>query len=943
LAYGAGGLLSSLIDARGHEKTYEYDGFGRLTRDEDHLGGFIELTPTNTSSGVSVELETTLGRTSHYMVETRADGEEFKRRTAPDGTVSERVTTRSDSTWSISSESTISTVVRHADPRFGPQAQIPSKASVRLPSGLELALTSGRKAVLSDASNPLSLTALLDSVIVNGRKFKSSYTQSNRMYVHTTPLGRVSTERLDSLGRVVKDSVAGITPWTYEYDGDGKLTRAQQGSREYEYTYDALGRLESLTDPLDYTVAFAYDATGRLTRQVLPDTNEITFGYDRNGNLTSLTPPGRPAHTFSYNGVDLAQSYIAPSLGGGSSTTEYTFDLDRQLTRLLRPDSTVINMAYDSAGRLSTVTIPRGVYEYTYSPTTGQLTGVTSPDSVELTYSYDGSVLTGVDWSGAVSGSVEFVYNNNFRVVKQRVNGADSVSFQHDNDGLLTTAGALTLTRNSANGVVTWTTLGSMTTSQTYNPFGELATYTARFNSDTLFHTEYTRDALGRIIRIIETVEGVRDTLDYTYDLVGRLTDVERNGSVVESYEYDANGNRTSFTGPSGTVTATYDDQDRLLTYGDASYSYTAAGELTMKVAGPDTTRYEYDPLGNLINVRLADGSLIDYHVDGQDRRVARRFNGNFGQALLYSDQLSPVAELDSLGNTILQFVYGADQNVPEYFVKNGMTYRVITDQLGGVRLVINTSTGQVAQRIDYDAYGQVLLNTQPGFQPFGFAGGITDANTDLIRFGYRDYDPQTGRWNSTDPIGFGGGSSNLYSYALEDPVNWHDPSGEQAIVGGAAGVAIGAATAWLTGECYSWQNGVADFAAGALGVGLASKVNKFYRLTRLRSIARSRGLQYGGRKGYVETWKAKSGFERLNIKHQAATNPNVLAGSKVPRFDYRIDAGKFWDPFTGATGPKGALSHVPLEPALRTETAIDIGGYASSLTRALSGACRCE
>jgi RHS repeat-associated protein len=91
---------------------------------------------------------------------------------------------------------------------------------------------------------------------------------------------------------------------------------------------------------------------------------------------------------------------------------------------------------------------------------------------------------------------------------------------------------------------------------------------------------------------------------------------------------------------------------------------------------------------------------------------------------------------------------------------------------------VVNATDGTVAQRLDYDAFGRVMLDTNPGFQPFGFAGGLYDPQTGLLRFGARDYDPETGRWTSKDPIGFGGGGSNLYGYVLIDPVNRVDPSG---------------------------------------------------------------------------------------------------------------------------------------------------------------------
>jgi RHS repeat-associated protein len=114
------------------------------------------------------------------------------------------------------------------------------------------------------------------------------------------------------------------------------------------------------------------------------------------------------------------------------------------------------------------------------------------------------------------------------------------------------------------------------------------------------------------------------------------------------------------------------------------------------------------------------------------------------------------------------------------------MVYRVLTDHLGSVRLVVDVATKSIAQRIDYDPFGRVLLDTNPGFQPFGFAGGLYDSDTGLVRFGARDYDAVTGRWTARDPILFGGGQANLYTYVNDDPTNATDPSGQ-----GAAALAV--------------------------------------------------------------------------------------------------------------------------------------------------------
>src|SRR5205814_2404886 len=127
--------------------------------------------------------------------------------------------------------------------------------------------------------------------------------------------------------------------------------------------------------------------------------------------------------------------------------------------------------------------------------------------------------------------------------------------------------------------------------------------------------------------------------------------------------------------------------------------------------------------------------------------------------------------------------------------LKSGINYRLVNDYAGSVRLVVDSS-GTIAERIDYDEYGNITNDTAPGFQPFAFAGGVRDLDTGLIRFGSRDYDSVTGRWTSSDALRFNGGSTNLLTYAGNDPINRIDPGGTLLGPGGGAevGAEVGAA-----------------------------------------------------------------------------------------------------------------------------------------------------
>ena len=318
-----------------------------------------------------------------------------------------------------------------------------------------------------------------------------------------------------------------------------------------------------------------------------------------------------------------------------------------------------------------------------------------------------------------------------------------------------------------------------------YNSFGEVNSYTANTSTDggttntAQLSLSYVRDKLGRITEKTEIIGGVTTKLKYEYDLAGRLdiiTDVTVTGSpiVMKDYLYDANGNRTSEDNGTTTI-GFHDDQDRLTDYNGVQYSYTFNGELMTRDDNGSLTRYTYDVLGNLTKVEMPNGDIIEYIIDSRNRRVGKKLNGTLIKGWLYKDQLNPIAEYDGSGNLTARFIYASRINVPDYMIKNGVTYRIASDHLGSPRLVIDISTGNIVQQINYDEWGNITLDTNPGFQPFSFAGGLYDQQTQIIRFGFRDYDPIIGRWTSKDPIRFNGGDTSLFSYSKNDPINLFD------------------------------------------------------------------------------------------------------------------------------------------------------------------------
>jgi RHS repeat-associated protein len=188
--------------------------------------------------------------------------------------------------------------------------------------------------------------------------------------------------------------------------------------------------------------------------------------------------------------------------------------------------------------------------------------------------------------------------------------------------------------------------------------------------------------------------------------------------------------------------------------------------------------------------------TTINYEIDPLQRRMGRLVGTTLSARYMYNPEGQVVGELNNLNRLVKTFVYGTKNHVPDYYVDSSNNkFRIITDNLGSVRLVVS-SAGVVSQLMEHDEFGRVLQDTNPGLTPFGFAGGVYDSATGLVRFGARDYDPLVGRWLSKDPIRFDGGDTNLYGYVLQDPINLIDPNGENAlipaIIFGGAAIVIG-------------------------------------------------------------------------------------------------------------------------------------------------------
>jgi RHS repeat-associated protein len=612
--------------------------------------------------------------------------------------------------------------------------------------------------------------------------------------------------------------------------------------RQFEYfsTLPKTGFLQSITETSGTSVApfpivTTFDRDG-LGRPIATAVGGATTGlsWDANGNLSGVTPPGQMTHQLTSNEINLLSSYMPPAVSGiGAPSTNYSYDADRTLLTETRPGlsaGALYQWSLDTFGRHDTLSSPGFLLDYDYYPNSwmppavpvppapgeapGGISSLRGPYGVNLAFAYDGQLPTKVSWSGDITGEVRWVYNSEFEVDSETVAGSvggtgSVIRFGHDHDGLVTCASvsdcaipgadALTIFYSTAR-LPESIKIGGVAESLTYNANGELATQVAKYGSVPLMSITYDdfsstnirpRDALGRVVRKSESFAGstLSSTFDYSYDPAGRLVSVYRGSSLIEQFTYDLNGNRKSHVPGNSMQTDFVDAQDRwdqarVANYGNVFFGFSPNGEVKSRQvktpsAGPATS-YVYDVLGNLASVSVAGGNAVEYLVDGLNRRVGKRVNGTLMRRWLYRDALAPVVELDGAGSIIARFVYASRANVPDYVIRGTKTYRILSDQLGSPRMAVNIADiNDAPYRADYSGFGvQTMVNGNSDWLPFGFGGGLYDADTGLVRFGARDYDPFTGRWMQKDPIRFGGQQTNLYAYVDSDPVNGRDPSG---------------------------------------------------------------------------------------------------------------------------------------------------------------------
>ncbi|RED57933.1 S-layer homology domain-containing protein [Cohnella phaseoli] len=861
MKYEEGGLLTEFTDPEQGVSQYAFDNTGMLVRAVNPEGGVKTLQRSVFDNGYSVTFTDPSNRITTYET-VAANGKKIYTLTDPNGyqTVTERIGEQSET--ATLPDGTAMTKTFGTDPRMGKNTPFVAELTYTSPDGTVTKFKEERSAV---TDNNGKLVSYKVQHTVNGDVSTIEYDRASHKFTETTAEGTKTETYLDEKDRIGKVAWPGTNLFPIEtiYDSVGRLERVQQGERFIQYTYNAQNRVEQETDAFGSVKKYEYDAAGRMTSIVTPGNKVYGQDYDSLGNLTGLTMPDGAVYEQQFNPLGQFEGF-APSGAGlwyaadhdnGGSLMRTTLSSGRVIDHVLEPGDGKRPVGINDADIQRMFTY---VGQSDYAQTIESVMQQDSSRRQKIEYGYSGESINTMALTGKANASFSYTYDDFFNMTNIAMTVAGAVyhtPIRYDNEDNLTQYGAFQFNRGGPLKAVDSIHDDKLDIQVDYDQYGKISSATYTLKGSQVYKAAYTYDKRGYVTDIAaDSAEG-RETTHFEYDLDGQLTGVTRvepSGNVVtEAYGYDANKNRiTSQTGgAAGPVVSSYAEHDVLTRVGDLAYSFDADGFLTQR--GADT--FAYGARGELLEATVANGTY-KYTYDGLGRRVAKEDSAGRTYQYLYGspDSLHLLtASVDPSGEPTI-YSYN-EMGVLIALERGGQRYYVVADGVGTPQRVLDDN-GAVVKELRYDSFGNLQSDSNPAFELLlGYAGGLEDRDTGLIRFGFRDYDPAAGRWTARDPILVESGQANLYAYVNNNPVMFRDPCG-QMCVGASVYAIVG-----IGGKVCITDEGVSACGDGGFGVGLGLEVTPFEDLAKNELTLEAMGkltaglgnLQAGYKLGY--------------------------------------------------------------------------------------------
>lgn len=561
----------------------------------------------------------------------------------------------------------------------------------------------------------------------------------------------------------------------YVYDLNNRLATVTNGGFDTDFIFDDVGNLTVLTDPELQDTAHSYDALNRLEETLDALGGYTDFTYDAHDNLTSVSAPNVAVTGYSYDDLDNLTEEDSPDRG----TITYTHDAAGNAVSMTDARGKVTEYTYDALNRLTVIELHNNdtiTYQYdtgTYAK--GRLNKITDPSGeTSWTYNQFGQVTSKTQTIGAISLTTNYAYDTKGRLVTMTYPSGKDVDYTYDDhlpdsvswDSTTILSGA---SYDPFGPVKGWTWGNSTAHSRNFDTRGLLSSQNLVTDTRTL-----TYDGNGLLI----TLDDARHDLGFDYNVLGEITDFTAAGSsalTAQDYTYDENGNRESLVQNSTTYNYTITSNTNRLTNTTGPAAKTLTYDASGNITADGSHSYSYDDRGRLVGV---DSGAVVYEHNGQGQRVLKDDGVNV-TLFVYDEAGQLIGEYDDTGAAILEHVWF--NGAPVAVIDGSNEYYVHTDHLGTPRVVSNGNTA--IWRWEAGPFGEESAQEDPDGDMTNFTynlrfpGQYYDGETGVHYNYFRTYDPSTGRYLESDPIGLAGGL-NTYGYALQNPLSYTDVFG---------------------------------------------------------------------------------------------------------------------------------------------------------------------
>ncbi|WP_186072330.1 RHS repeat domain-containing protein [Burkholderia gladioli] len=686
---------------------------------------------------------------------------------------------------------------------------------------------------------------LTSTTLPDGSSLGYTYDDAHRLTGLANNLGEYISYTLDALGNrtaeIAQSASSTITKQqSATFDELGRVTATiGAAAQTTQHAYDANDNEITTTDPRGKVYGNSFDALNRLHQAIDPSAAKTTIAYNGQDQVTGVTDARALATTYVRNGFGDPIQRTSPDTG----TEVYWYNGNGNVVKKIDARGIETDFTYDAANRALTKSFPTAPTEnvtYGYDATTsgnlgvGRLTSVTDQSGASsLIYDALGQVITDKRIIGSQSYSTQYSYDAAGKILTATYPSGRIINFTRDTLGRISSISTQLSASASA---------APLVTGVAYEPYGPLSSMTfgngltaaLTFDKDyqltgikvsngetSILNVANTFDPSGNITSIKDNAIASRDQT-LSYDDLNRVASA--NGQYgVQSYTYDAVGNRLTRTINATTETYAYASTSNKLTAvttavgSTRNFTYAASGQVTQDSRDP-SAMYVFNVNANGRNAGASlNGSTVgSYLYNDSGQRVQKAGEGGTTQ-FLYDLAGHLLEEASASGVPLREYVWLDDLPVAMVETTSGSSsiFYIHTDQLGTPRLMTDGSAN-IAWENSSDPFGNAVmaqvvagLKTVSGpvaslsLNNLRYPGQYFDSETGLAQNWFRDYDSSIGRYIQSDSIGLTGGI-NTYAYVDGNPVSRVDPTGRFVIlvpfippIAEAIGAGIGAYLGW--------------------------------------------------------------------------------------------------------------------------------------------------